>query len=94
MTVVPWTTITMPTCSQGQQQLRTAARQLPELDPYGYGHSSTLLHPQVTALRQEYQPDDIASSSGELDDTTSTSPFSPLMQIWTYTRCDQAPTGG
>ena len=88
-TVIPRTITTMPTCSKRQQQLMTAARQLPLLDPYGYGYHTTLSHPWVTPLWEESENDDTESSSGQQDDIATSSPFSPLMQKWSYQRCDQ-----
>ena len=83
----------MKACSKCQQQLREAALQLPALDPNGYGHSASLLHPRVTALREEYQPEDYASSSGQLNYNASSSPFLPLRQTWKYQPCDQPSSG-
>ena len=91
--MIPRTITTMPTHSRGQQQLSTAAQQLPILDQYGYENNAMLSHPWVTALREESRPDDIASSSGQQDDIATSSPFSPLMQTWTYQRCDQPSDG-
>ena len=54
--------------SRGQQQLATAAQQLPLLDRYGYRHDASLFHPRVTAIRMEEGPDDIAFLSGQQDD--------------------------
>ena len=93
LTVIPRTITTMPTCSQGQQQLRTAAKQLPILDQYGCRNDVMLQHPRVTALQEEEGPRDTTSSSGQADDIATSSPFSPLMQIWTYHRCEQSLNG-
>ena len=41
----------------------------------------------------EEAPDDIAFSSGRQDDTPTSSPFTPLLQLWTYHRCDQPDAG-
>ena len=54
----------MSTGSRGQQQLATAAQQLPLLDRYGYRHDALLSHPRVTSIRMEEALDDIAFSSG------------------------------
>ena len=70
-----------------QKLLGTAASPLPTHNPYGYGNSATLLHMRVTALREEYQSDDNASSSSSSDFNASSSPFLPLMQTWTYQMC-------
>ena len=53
------------------------------------GNSATLLHPQVTALKEEYRPDNNTSSSSSSDDNAPPSPFLPLMQTWTYWTCNQ-----
>ena len=91
--MIPRAIIIMPTCSRGQQQLTTAAQQLPILDQYGHRYDVTLSYPRVTTLRGEEGSDDIASSSGQTDDIATSSPFSPLLQIWTYHRCDQPLNG-
>ena len=77
---VPRTTIRTSTRSINQQQLREAAAHLPALDPYGYGHSVQLLHPQVMSLRGEYRPNDNATSSSRTDDNASSSPPPPEVQ--------------
>ena len=78
----------MLTHSNTQEQLGTAAVSYPPThNPYGYGNSATLLHMRVTALREEYQSDDNASSSSSSDFNASSSPFLPLMQTWTYQMC-------
>ena len=69
----------MSTGSRGQQQLATAAQQLPLLDQYGYQHDASLLHPRVTAIWMEEATDDIAISSGQQDDIATSSPFTPLL---------------
>ena len=69
----------MLTCSKVQQQLGIGASHLPTHTLYGYVNSATLLHPRVTALREEHW----------LDGNASSSPFLPLMQTWTYRTCDQ-----
>ena len=83
----------MSTGSQGQQQLATAAQQLPLLDRYGYRYDISLSHPRVTAIRMEEAPDNIAFSSSQQDDIATSSPFTPLLQLWTYHRCDQPDAG-
>ena len=91
--MIPSTIATMSTGSRGQQQLATAAQQLPLLDRYGYQHDPSLSHPRVMAIRMEEAPDDIAFSSGQQDDIATSSPFTPLLQLWTYHRCDQPDAG-
>ena len=87
------TITTMSTGSRGQQQLTASAQQLPILDQYGYRYEVTLSHPRVTAIRGEAGLDDTAFSSGQRDDTATSSPFTPLLQIWAYQRCDQPSLG-
>ena len=71
----------------------TAAQQLPILDRYGYQYNTSLSHPRVTAIRTEEGLDDIAFSSNRQDDIATSSPFTPLLQTWTYHRRDQPNTG-
>ena len=91
--VISPTITIMPTGSRGQQQLATAAQQLPTLDRFGYRYDASLSHPRVTAIRIEKGLDDIGFSSGRQDDIATSSPFTPLLQIWTYHRRDQPNTG-
>ena len=83
----------MSSGSRGQQQLTTAAQQLPLLDQYGYRHDAFLSHPRVMAIWMEKALDDMAFSSGRQDDIAILSPFTPFLQIWTYQRCDQPDAG-
>ena len=55
---------------------------------YGNEHPAHLLHPQVMALREEYQPAHNASSPGQSDDNASSSPFLPKVPTSTCRPCE------
>ena len=90
---VPQTTAITSTCSIEQQQLREAAVCLPALDQYGYRHSVKLLHPWVTALREEYRPVDNASSPSRTGGNTSSPSLLPEVHIGSCRKCVQFSTG-
>ena len=92
--MIPSTIAFMSTGSRGQQQLATAAQQLPLLDRYGYRHDASLSHPRVMVIRMEEPPDDIAFSSGRQDDISTSSPFTPLLYIWTNVWVLPTPNAG
>ena len=58
-----------------------------------YQHYALLSHPRVTTIRMEEAPDDTAFSSGRQDDIATSSPFTPLLQLWTYHWCDLTDAG-
>ena len=91
--MVPRTTVRTLTSSINQQQVREAAACLPALDPYGYGHSVRILYPRVTAFREEYRPDENASSSNQTDDNASSSSLLPEVQTGSCRKCVQPLTG-
>ena len=71
------TTARMSTLSAEQQRLREVAACLPMWYSYGNEHPVQLLHLQVVALREEYQPASSAPLPGHSDDNTSLSTFLP-----------------
>ena len=64
---VPRTTARASTLSAKQQRLREVAACLPMWYSYGNEHPVHLLHPRMTALREECQPVSKASSPGQSD---------------------------
>ena len=90
---VPRTTARTSTLSAEQQRLREVAACLPMWYTYGNKHPVHLLHPRVTALREEYQPPNNASSPGQSDDNASSSSFLPEVPTSTCRSSEQPLTG-
>ena len=90
---VPRTTAWMSTLSAEQQQLREIAACLPMWYSYGNEHPVHLLHPRVTALQEECQPTNNASSPGQSDDNPSSSSFLPEVPTSTCRPSEQPCNG-
>ena len=89
---VPRTTARTSTRSTEQQRLREAAACLPMWYSYEEEHPVHLLHPRVTALQEEYQPANNASSPSQPDDNAASSSFRPEVPKLTCRPCVQPST--
>ena len=86
---VPRTTPRTSTLSAEQQRLREVTACLPMWYSYGNEHPVHLLHPRVTALREEYQPANNVSLPGQFDDNASSSSFLPEVPTSTCRSSEQ-----